>query len=243
MIITSYLIILISIFFVIQYICGLLVQRKGIKVNYTRKLIHFALFFLPFFLEKILLSDSNPTANGLGMLASLSTHLLYFNPIRSRIGIINTAFMGLDRPEDRPNTLKWLFTQNLLASFVMGNLSFLLTLYSIENLIYIPIFINAIGDGLAEPIGIRFGRHKYQTRALFSKQKYTRSLEGSAAVFITSIVMVIVYTSFFTQIQFIILLATLPLLMTIGEAISPHTLDNPFLYLICGIILLIVIQI
>jgi len=30
-----------------------------------------------------------------------------------------------------------------------------------EDLILIPILTNGVGDGLAEPIGIRFGRIKY----------------------------------------------------------------------------------
>ena len=35
-----------------------------------------------------------------------------------------------------------------------------------------PLFFSIIifGDGLAEPVGIRFGRHKYETYAFFQKR-------------------------------------------------------------------------
>ena len=39
--------------FTIQYCTGLLVRHVGIKVNYTRKINHFALFFVPVFLRSI----------------------------------------------------------------------------------------------------------------------------------------------------------------------------------------------
>ena len=38
------------------------------------------------------------------------------------------------------------------------------------ELVIIIMIINGIGDGLAEPIGIRFGKHKYKIYALFQKK-------------------------------------------------------------------------
>ncbi|MBT3386561.1 MAG: hypothetical protein HN417_01375 [Desulfobacula sp.] len=99
------------------------------------------------------------------------------------------------------------------------------------ELIWIPLLIITFGDGLAEPVGIRFGRHKYETYAFFSKKKYVRSLEGSACVFLASIIVVMVFHSSFTQLQFIIALIFIPFLMTFVEAFSPHTWDTPTLFL------------
>ncbi len=227
----------------IQYLCGLLVKKKDIKVNYTRKIVHFALFFLPFFLEPFFFQNTSPNNHGVGMMTNLSTYLLLIKPIRSRVKPLNTAFMSLDRPEDRPNTLKWIFLQNILAALVMFPLSIMFSINNMEFLIFIPIFINAIGDGLAEPIGIRFGKHKYQTYALFSKKKYVRSIEGSSCVFITSLALIIIFSPCFTFIQFSLALLIIPISMTISEAFSPHTLDNPFLFLVCGLLLVFIIQI
>ena len=239
-----YSITLLIIFFSVQYICGLLVKYKDVKVNYTRKIVHFSMFFLPFFLKWLFFSELDSiSSHGLGMMINLSTFFLFIEPIRKRVNIFNTAFMSMDRPEDRPHTLKWIFVQNLLAAIVMSILSVVFSINYIDELIYIPIFINAIGDGLAEPIGVRFGKHKYKTYALFSKKKYTRSIEGSLCVFITSLVLIIIYTFYFTNIHLLIALLVIPISMTISEAISPHTLDNPFLYLVCGILLTVIIQI
>jgi hypothetical protein len=41
-------------------------------------------------------------------------------------------------------------------------------------------YITGVGDGLAEPVGIWLGKHKYKTRSCFSPRRYTRSWEGSA---------------------------------------------------------------
>jgi hypothetical protein len=38
-----------------------------------------------------------------------------------------------------------------------------------KALIFIPIAVNNIGDGLAEPIGVYWARHKYSTTALYHK--------------------------------------------------------------------------
>ena len=94
----------------------------------------------------------------------------------------------------------------------------------------IPILVNGIGDGLAEPVGVRFGRLKYKTYSLFSKIKYERTLEGSACVFFTSLIVIIFFHSSFTFSEFFSVLIVFPLVMTLAEAFAPHTWDTPFLF-------------
>jgi len=103
------------------------------------------------------------------------------------------------------------------------------------DLLALPLIITAFGDGLAEPIGIRFGKRKYKTRDLFGDRIYTRSYEGSSMVFLSSIVALIAFNNLFLRKELICLFAVLPLLMTTTEAHSPHTWDNPFLYLVGGL--------
>ena len=50
-------------------------------------------------------------------------------------------------------------------------------------LIWIPFLSVGLGDGLAEPVGRIWGKHKYKVRAMCTSKRYTRSLEGSAVVF------------------------------------------------------------
>ena len=103
------------------------------------------------------------------------------------------------------------------------------------NLLLVPL--TAIGDGLAEPIGVRFGKHKYRSFSLFPfiKNKYHRTLEGSAAVYMSSLFVLLLYRNFFTISQFTYALLLLPIIVTIAEAISPHTQDSAFLNLSSGI--------
>jgi hypothetical protein len=50
-----------------------------------------------------------------------------------------------------------------------------------------------IGDGLAEPVGINLGKHKYRCRSAFGNRTYVRSWEGSACVHFASVFLVAVY--------------------------------------------------
>ncbi|MCP3898386.1 MAG: hypothetical protein GY707_01480 [Desulfobacteraceae bacterium] len=215
----------------IQYCSGLLVRHKDIKVNYTRKINHFALFFIPVFLRSVFPYEDSFERFIIGCVIGTFLLAIYIKPIRKNIPVIATMFLSFDRPEDRPNTLWWLFTQILAGYIVLVPMVIFFVLNGLEGLIWIPLLILAFGDGLAEPVGIRFGRHKYQTYAFFSKKKYVRSLEGSACVFLASVVVIIVFHSSFTQLQFIVAIIFIPILMTLVEAFSPHTWDTPTLYL------------
>ena len=215
----------------IQYCSGLLVRHKRIKVNYTRKVNHFALFFIPVFLRSVFPHEMSFERFITGCVIGTVTLFIYIKPIREKISIIATMFLSFDRPEDRPNTLWWLFTQILAGYIVLVPAVIFFVSNGLVEIIWIPIFIIAFGDGLAEPVGIRFGKHKYKTYAFFSKKKYVRSMEGSACVFLASIIVVMVFHSSFTQLQFIVALIFIPFLMTFVEAFSPHTWDTPTLNL------------
>ena len=48
------IIIMMVILTLVAYASGSFVYYKGVKVNYTRKINHFALFFVPMFLDNII---------------------------------------------------------------------------------------------------------------------------------------------------------------------------------------------
>ena len=93
-----------------------------------------------------------------------------------------------------------------------------------------------IGDGLAEPIGVRFGKLKYKSYALFTKKRFFRTVEGSLTVFFSTIGVLFWFGDLFTEKQFIYAVGLLPLILMITEAVSPHTWDGPFLSGISGIL-------
>ena len=238
--------------FVIWYVNGLLVVKKEIKTNYTRKINHFSLLFLPFFFNMIAPpKPPNDQSSGhvndfvlttLSILSGLLYLVIFIKPIRERVSVVNTAFLSIDRPEDRPYTLLWISTQTAAGFFAAIPLTAYLMMINKMELIFIVIVINGIGDGLAEPIGVRFGKHKYETYALFTKKKYVRSVEGSACVFVTALLIIVFFRFSFSPIQFIVALIAIPILMTIAEAISPHSWDNPFLFLVGSILLFLILQ-
>ena len=218
------------------------VLRFNIKINYTRKLgnlfkvpKYFAADFLPFYESTIL-----------SMFTSLAVNqtlfcILFYRSSREQIPFFSFLFLSQDQREDRPDTLTFQVTEDIMRfSIYFPFKIFVVNYIEAPAIIFIPILINNIGDGLAEPVGVRFGKHKYTTTALYYKGKFwngnfTRSYEGSSCVFLTTVIVVAANYNAFTVTQFWLTVVILPFLMTIAEAKAPHTNDGPFLALIgCG---------
>jgi dolichol kinase len=256
--------------YTILYLAGILVLRKKVKVNYTRKINSFTLLFVPFVLNIVfgsnISSDIGSTANEvnhiltqaiplsefpfttvllrpiLEIMPELLLFTLFIKPIRKRMAVVRTAFSGLNRPEDEPYTLLWLVSQASAIYIVASIVVLYLGWMGRPELIFVIIFISGFGDGLAEPIGIRFGKHKYEVKGFFVNKKFVRSLEGSACVFLTSAISVMLFRLSFSSTQFIIALCAFPIVMTLTEAKAPHTWDNPLIIAIGGILFFLIFQ-
>lgn len=228
----------ISLFFattyLVAYVCGYFVQNRGLKVNYSRKIGHFMTIGVPWALQRLLDLEGNwPVVALTSVLAPM--HLLLFTrPIRDRSRIVRTMFASLDRPEDRPHTLRWLWTQYVAGYAVFLVMYAMLLDRGVAAWATIAIMVNVLGDGLAEPVGVAFGRHKFTCPALFTRRKYCRTLEGSACVFLSGLLGVLLVRPEFAPLQFYIALALIPISAALAEAYSPHTWDAPFLFLVVG---------
>ena len=90
-----------------------LLARKGMKINYTRKINHFAIFFIPVFIDQQLDSETftDVVYLSISALGTLGFLLIFLQPVRERVPVFQFMFAGFDRPEDRPHTLLWLWTQ------------------------------------------------------------------------------------------------------------------------------------
>tara|TARA_B100000749_G_C18415671_1_gene461192 strand:+ start:401 stop:1138 length:738 start_codon:yes stop_codon:yes gene_type:complete len=224
------------IFYVLMYAMGCLVYYNNVKVNYTRKIGHFSIFFIPIFSEYFFLDGGN----GVTSFPFFLSILIVIHPrVRNKFSFFQRTFLALDRPEDRPYTVRWFYTQAFTSVITIMLLVALANQLGVDwlgmNLLLIPL--TAIGDGLAEPIGVRFGTHRYKSFSLFPiiKNKYYRTLEGSVTVYLSSLLILLLYQNFFTTSQFINALIILPILVTLTEAVSPHTQDSAFLNLSAGI--------
>ena len=202
------------------------------KVNYTRKLQHFAAYLAPLI---------NPFGKHEGLLPHLwetlfvmLTFLLLIKPLRENVRLFMLQFNSMDRPEDRPHTLKWIILGNVLPGLLLS-VYFQYLFEKVLNapfLVMIVVIAVSIGDGLAEPVGMYLGKHKYTVPAWNFKRRYTRSYAGSACVFITTLIAVLAFHGDFqTMRQFIAALVILPPLMTFAEAFAPHSMDTPVMML------------
>ncbi len=222
-----------------ECVLSALVLKYNIKINYTRKLgnlfkvpKYFAADLFPFY-------ESTPTSLVTSLAINQSLFcLVYYRNSREQCPFFSYVFLSQDRREDRPDTLIFQVTEDILRFSIYFPFKLLVAnRIGAPSLIFIPVAVNNIGDGLAEPVGVAFGRHKYSTTALyhkgkFFKSKFTRSYEGSACVFITTIIVVAIYYNVFSKTQFWITILLLPPLMTVAEAKAPHTNDGPFLALV-----------
>ncbi len=228
---------------IIAFCEGLMVVKGGVKVNYTRKLNHFFVFFLPFIIKIYIPFTENLLTMILMVCISMATFIIYLKPVRTKAKLFGMMYAAFDRPEDRPHTMKWLFTQYLATYMVAVPLYFYFHHIGMPQLLMLIILVNAIGDGLAEPIGVKWGKHKYKVKALFTRQTYTRSIEGSACVFITAVLVLLGFQHLFTTPQLITALLVFPIGVTLAEAYSPHTWDSPFIFLVGGLVLIAIIHI
>ena len=208
-------------------------RPTGFKVNYTRKIQHFAAYLVPLI---------NPFGHHEGLLPHLwetqfvmLTFLLLIKPLRENCRFFMLQFNAMDRPEDRPHTLKWIILGNLLPGLLLS-VYFQNLFEKVLNepyLVMIVVIAVSIGDGLAEPVGMYLGKHKYKVPAWNFKRTYTRSYAGSACVFITTLIAILIFRGEFnTTGQFVAALAVLPPLMTFSEAFAPHSMDTPLMMLL-----------
>ena len=171
--------------------------------------------------------------------------LIVIKPIRECHAFFMMQFNAFDRPEDRPYTLKWIVLGDIVPGMVVLALFYAvfgpyLTVHGVPvtELCYIFAMVAGLGDGLAEPVGVYTGTHKYEVSALCAGdevRKYQRSMEGSCCVaWWTYLFVIQKWYLFPNATSFWLTWLVLPPLMAWSEARSPHTMDTPFIFLVGG---------
>lgn len=221
-----------------KLICSHAVRRWRLKINYVRKLglrpwKKLTAFVIPFLVTQG--AGSIPDTIILFSLVQLVTIATEWHVIRRRSRLFRFAFLSWDRLEDRPYSMRYDLLEDVLRFLIY--LPFMVLFGAQSIIVLIPNLVNEFGDGLAEPVGIRFGKHPYRTRALWHGGKfwsgvYQRTWEGSATVFVVTIIVLLFFMGSFTGIEMLWLLLLLPIGMTVAEAISPHTADGPLIALV-----------
>ncbi|MGH7483269.1 MAG: hypothetical protein ACRELV_14040, partial [Longimicrobiales bacterium] len=150
-------------------IAGRLRTQREVRAPYTRKFFHFTIFtaasvvHLSWDLQGVVVFGGVVTAGVLVAVARADASPLY---------------RALARPTDAPH--RTLFILVPLATTALGGLT--------SNLLFpqtaaIGYLVAGWGDAVGEPVGARWGRHRYRVPSL-AGVRAMRSLEGSAAVLV-----------------------------------------------------------
>lgn len=208
-------------------------KSNWFKINYTRKIQHFAAYLVPLM---------SPPTEPLGILPHLweslfvlFMFLILIKPIRESSSFFMLQFNSLDRVEDRPNTLKWIVMGNMLPGLILITVfkEVFETYLNMPLLTSIVVFTVAIGDGLAEPVGTYWGKKKYVVPSWNLKNRYVRSYAGSACVYLFALLFVALnYNQFGNPTEFWLAVLLFPPVMTLSEAFAPHSMDTPVMMLI-----------
>jgi phytol kinase len=200
--------------FTFLYISGILKIRFQIKTNYTRKLFHILVFTIAGLIGYFYDHTAVMFYGGLTGLIIIYVIIL---------GEGHIFYEGIAREGDNPHRSFYIG-----VPFICTALGGLFNSFAFGQLAIIGYFVAGWGDAIGEPVGVRFGKHKYSVLSLQSVQ-CQRSLEGSAAIMIMSSLAVMTglyLIGGFGWFTIIITALIVGSITTIVEAISPHGLDN-----------------
>jgi phytol kinase len=144
-------------------------HRRGVAVPYTRKIFHFGIFTGAAVTHSLW---GLPGTNAFGAVLACVVLVAVLRGDRDPI------YRVLARETDRPR--RTMFILLPLFTTALGGLASALLTGPYATVGYL---VSGWGDAVGEPVGTRWGKHKYRVPSLGGVPA-TRSLEGSAAVFL-----------------------------------------------------------
>lgn len=192
---------------------GWLRTRRGMRAPYTRKIFHFLI------LTVATLVQVQWDVSGVVVYGS-AVALLVIGAVLRGDGF--AFYEALARPTDAPHRSLFIIVPLITTALggVLANLLF-------AEWAHIGYMAVALGDAVGEPVGTRWGRHRYRVPSIAGIAA-ERSLEGSASVFVATAAacgIVLVASGFETGAVIAGALA-IGAATTAVEAVSHHGLDN-----------------
>ena len=192
---------------------SLLRVRRRLAVPYTRKLFHIGIFTIAAGAHAVF---GAPAVVAYGTTVAL---VVVFAVAR---GDGYALYEALARPSDAPH--RALFVIVPMLTTALGGLG---AAWLFDRFAAVGYMVAGWGDAAGEPVGTRWGRHRYRVPSMAGVE-VTRSIEGSLAVFVVGTL---------AAVPALLLLDLAPLQVataaiaagaagTIVEAISTHGLDN-----------------
>jgi len=232
------------------YPLGIPVWYFGISVAFTRKVTHTLMMTLIPLAAINAEHDGDSLPRKIFMSATWMAFgtcfvlsIVWLVPFRKYCHVLRLSFAAIERTEDRPLALFFVNMQSTAMTMVQTPMMQWMIAENKGLLIFIPFFSVAFGDGLAEPIGRMYGKHKYEVYALGTDKKYTRSYEGSAVVFFFSLVACFIALPQMTWLQFALCVLIIPAANTYAEAKSPHTFDNHIMFGVTWLLLFLIFDV
>lgn len=202
--------------------------------GYSRKLNHVGIMLITVPLLAFLPDAQLLPAvfvGSLGLVAIYAVSALSSRPLV--FGIVSGSLRQRDAPYSR-----FFFFLPLVSFNVALSLS---TLFFPMDIVRVAFYTVALADGLAEPVGLRFGRgNTYQVRDLVWGRRNTKSLAGSSVVFLVAFAIAMAMLAMAPGVA-PAAAAGVALLYagatTAVEAVSPRGLDNVLLAATCPVVL------
>lgn len=194
---------------------GQLRTARGVRTGYTRKVFHLLTFLTAAAIHQLF---------GLPLLClfgGMTTLVLGYALVR---GSGHPLYEALARESDAPWRTYYIVVP-YLATLAGG----LASSYLAGPIAVVGLLVGGLGDAAGEPAGARWGKHRYTVPTL-SRVKSTRSLEGSLAVFLVSVLAIALGVAVAPELEFasrsLFLIPALGLASALLEAVSPHGWDN-----------------
>lgn len=185
--------------------------KQGVRTPYTRKVFHFIIFSS----ATIIHFTAGPQATSvygavvfLGVLHAVARGDGY------------SFYEALARPTDAPKR-----SLHVIVPLISTALGGVASNFIAGPLAPVGYLVGGWGDAVGEPVGTRWGKHRFQVATL-GGVKATRSLEGCAAVFILSFLAAFFAMGMLDQNDLFLRALTIATVAVIVESISPHGLDN-----------------
>ena len=215
--------------FLVGNIAFYLGSKKNWRSSSTRKFNHFGVSLISIILFSFVpLEHTTITA----IFTSLGILIIYIISANSKHSFISSIMNSNIRDRDLPNGKFFVF-----LPLITGQVALYFCLITMNPILVKIAFCSmGFGDGLAEPIGTRYGKHTSQVKDFLWKKQNTKSLEGSAAVLVVSLLasFSLLYIYHFEGFMLTIAISIFyALFITFIEAISPRGLDN-FLIILMG---------
>ena len=190
-------------------------KRSGVRTGYTRKIFHFLIFGTVAALEWRL-------GTAAVCLFGATCTVAVFTALWRGPGSL--LYEAIAREKDAPHRTHFVLVPYLAT--LIGGLG--------ASILFGPVavagyLVTGLGDAIGEPVGTMFGRHPYRVPSRGSVPA-TRTLEGSAAVFLMSVAALLVAAAVSPAIAVSgarpVAVVGIAAVCALVEAVSPHGWDN-----------------